>query len=562
MKIVAKIICLSLLALGHAQAQSATQAESKPNIILIVADDMGFSDLGCYGSEIKTPTLDQLGHQGLRLSQFYNGTRCCPSRSAILTGLYPHQAGIGHMTEDRGLAAYSGTLTNTCVTIPEVLKKNGYATGMTGKWHLIRHNRLDTTNPNWPTARGFDYFYGTIPGHGSLWDPKGLFLNKTPQKAEKGFFYTDAIADHAIEFIDISTAAKKPFFLYMPFTAPHYPLHAREKTINQYEDTYKIGWDAIRQQRYEGLKKEGILKAETKLSPRDPASPAWDKEEHKRWQAHRMQVFAAMVQEMDEAIGHVIEKLKTNKQFDNTLIVFISDNGGSNEGHLNNTIERLNKPWKSSMFPDKTLDGHPVMPGDFTNLYLGPDNTYGSYGISWANVSNAPFRRHKSWLHEGGISAPCIVHWPAKIKKPAIQHAPAHVIDLMPTFLEASQSTYPTQYKGNAITALEGKSLFAKDLDKDRGIGWEHEGNRAYRIGPWKIVSEYPGSWKTFYPYPEQGEWELYNMDNDRTELNNLAKKHPEILAKLVKEYQQWSKRLGVIDWKTLQKKHPVESIQ
>lgn len=543
--------CIPMLAWGK-----------KPNIILIVADDMGYSDIGCYGSEIKTPTIDALAANGVRFSQFYNSTRCCPTRASLLTGLYPHQAGIGHMTEDRKIPSYQGTLTRNSLTIPELLKQNGYATGMTGKWHLIQGNKLDPNHRNWPNNRGFEYFFGTIPGHGSQWAPKGLFLNQTPIAPKKGFFYTDAIAEHAIKFIDQSIGKKKPFFLYMPFTAPHYPLHAREKTINSYETTYRVGWDVIRKNRMQRLRSSGLLPKETSLSPRDPASLPWSEEPHKRWQSHRMQVYAAMVDEMDQAIARVINRLKKKNQYSNTLIVFISDNGGSNEGHLNNTIERLNKPWKSSMFPEKTHDGHPVMPGDFPNLFLGPENTYGSYGIKWANVSNTPFRRHKSWLHEGGISSPAIIHWPDKIKSPAISHAPAHVIDILPTFLAASGTSYPDENPAEAIQKTEGLNLLSNDPDSPRGIGWEHEGNRAFRLGKWKIVSEYPGSWKSFYPYKKQGRWELYNMETDRTELNDLSTTHPKILKKLTAGYKQWAEHAGVIPWKTLEKNHPVQSIQ
>lgn len=557
-----KAILTGLCSLSLALTGQA--ATDKPNIVFIVADDLGFSDLGCYGSEIHTPTLDSLAHSGMRFTQFYNGTRCCPSRASFLTGQYAHTAGIGHMTENRGLPAYQGDLSANVVTMAEVLKSSGYATGMTGKWHLTPHSKKGKSEHNWPNNRGFDYFFGTLPGHGSLWDPKGLFLNKEPIKAEKGFFYTDEIAAHSIKFIK-QNAGQKPFFLYVPFTAPHYPLHAREETINKYEGVYSKGWDQLREDRFVGLKKTGILSAATKLSPRDPASIPWEDSPHKRWQAHRMQVFAAMIDEMDQAIGQIVTTLKETKQYDNTLIVFISDNGGSNEGHLYNTIERLEKPWTSSMFPEKTLDGYPVMPGDFPNLYLGPDNTYGSYGIRWASVSNTPFRRHKSWVHEGGISTPCIMHWPAKLKQQKTSKHISHIIDLMPTFVDAAQATYPKTFNGKTIPAMEGLSLLPLIEDKElspRGIAWEHEGNRAYRKGKWKIVSEHPGSWKFFYPYKEEGKWELYDMENDRSELNNLATKHPEVLAELKADYDAWGKRVGVVPFAILERDHAVESTQ
>ncbi|BDS08563.1 sulfatase [Oceaniferula spumae] len=555
-----KFLALGTLVFGSPLCQAA----GKPNILFIVADDLGFSDLHCYGGEIETPNLDALAQNGVKFSQFYNGTRCCPSRASFLTGLYAHQAGIGHMTEDRKLPAYRGNLSKNAVTMAEVLRTAGYRTGMVGKWHLTPFVKPGQPDGNWPNNRGFDFFYGTLPGHGSLWDPKGLYENNTPISAGKNYFYTDAIAEKSIQFI--KTRQDKPFFLYVPFTAPHYPLHAREKTIQKYRKTYQVGWDKIRQQRHARLIAQGLIPKSTKLAPRDPASIPWEDEKNQRWQAHRMQVFAAMVDEMDQAIGKIIATLKQTGQFENTLIVFISDNGGSNEGHLNNTIERLHKPWTSGMIPKKSPAGKPVVPGDIPNLDLGPATTYGSYGPRWASVSNSPFRRHKSWVHEGGIATPCIMHWPEKLTSyGTVANDLTHITDLMPTFVAAANASYPTKFNGHLIPPMEGQSLLPTltgNKVEVREVAWEHEGNRAYRIGSWKIVSEFPGSWSSMYPYKNKGQWELYNLATDRSEINNLAKTHPKKLQQMIIKYNAWAKRVKVVEWSQLEKNHPVESTQ
>lgn len=529
----------------------AEETSSPPSIVLIVADDLGYSDLGCYGSEIRTPNLDRLAERGLRFSQFYNATRCCPSRACLLTGLYPHQAGMGHMPYDAGEPGYQGDLRTDTPTIADQLKQAGYFTAMTGKWHVTRHSKPDASSYNWPVQRGFDEFFGTLPGHGSLWDPAGLMRNNEPIQAEEGFFYTDAIADHAVQFIQ--QAGDRPILLYVPFTAPHYPLHARQETIDSYDGAYDIGWDEIRRRRHETLIEHGILPEGTELAPRDPASVPWEDEPYQAWQAHRMQVFAAMVTEMDAAIGRIVAELRRTGRLENTLLVFLSDNGGSNEGHLHNTIERMKKPWKSSVIPTTTFDGQPVRPGDWPGVALGGPDTYGSYGPRWANVSNTPFRRHKSWLHEGGISTPCIVHWPDVIREASTTHSIAHLVDLAPTFMAAA---------GVENIKSEGMSLLPlmQEVDDtapfaEREIGWEHEGNRAYRKGRWKIVSEFPGTWATMYPYANEGRWELYDMEADRTELHDLAETHPEKLREMIALYEAWTERVDVVPWEDLEGK-------
>ena len=533
----------------------ATPASARPNIILILADDLGYSDLGCYGGEIHTPNLDRLAEGGLRFERFYNAGRCCPTRASLLTGLFPHQAGIGHMNYDAGEPGYRGDLNRDTATISEALKAGGYTTGMAGKWHVTPHTRPDSDRSNWPRQRGFDHFYGTLPGHGSLWNPAGLYLENEPIDASgDDYFYTDAIADHASGFIKKSAEGKAPFFLYVAFTAPHYPLHAREGTIAKYDGVYDAGWDTLREKRFARLKRLGLLPDHARLPPRDEGSIPWEDDPNQKWQAHRMQVFAAMVDEMDQAIGRILDTLKTTGTADNTVVVFLSDNGGSPEGHLNNTIERLEKPWKSAVIPKATPDGKPVTPGDIPGLKLGGAHTYGSYGLRWSSLSNTPFRRHKAWMHEGGIASPCIVSWPGHIAEPGrITREAGHIIDLMPTFLELANAAHPKQK-----TPLAGTSLLpvldAKPLGRET-LGWEHEGNRAFRSGKWKLVSEFPGTWKFFYPYKKKGAWELYNLDADPTELHDLAPSRPEKVEQLETLYENWRQEALVVPWEKLEKK-------
>ena len=531
--------------------ESSTVA--KPNIVLIVADDLGYSDLGCYGGEIQTPNIDRLAKEGLRFSQFYNGTRCCPSRASLLTGLYAHQAGVGHMTSDRGRPGYRGNLSQNSVTIAEALKSGGYKTMMAGKWHLTSHWKDNSNKDSWPCQRGFDGFYGTLPGHGSLWDPAGLVEQNEFVRAEGDYYYTEAISEKCSQWIKRSAGTDEPFFMYVAYTAPHYPLHARQEYIDKYKDTFKVGWDRLRKRRYEKLLAMGLIDKSCELSPRDEQCPPWEDEEYQDWQAHRMAVYAAMVEQMDVGVGVIVDTLRRTGQLDNTLLMFVSDNGASPEGHLNNTVERLEVPWSSSLIPQKTRDGREVVAGDWPNQLIGDDTTYGSYGVKWANVSNAPFRNHKSWVHEGGIATPMIVHWPnSKLDKGSITKQPAHIVDIMTTCLDAAKVNYPGRYNGNDIIAAEGTSLlgvFEGEEIIGRTICWEHEGNRAIRKGKWKLVSEYPGSWASVREYKNKGKWELYDIERDRTEMHDLAMTHTDKVKELSAQWQQWADRCNVIDW-------------
>lgn len=394
-----------------------------------------------------------------------------------------------------------------------------------------------------------------MPGHGSLWDPAGLIEQNSFVKPDGDYYYTEAISQKCVDWIKESPS-DEPFFMYVAYTAPHYPLHARKKYIDKYDDTYKPGWDKLRRSRYEKMLKMGIVDFSHRLSPRDELSLPWEDEPHKDWQAHRMAVYSAMVEQMDIGIGDIVKSLKQTDQLDNTLIIFFSDNGASPEGHLNNTIERENLPWESSLIPDKTRDGRDVKPGDWPDVPIGDDTTYGSYGVKWANLSNTPFRNHKSWMHEGGISTPMIVHWPSRVHAGGIiTKQVAHIIDLMPTCIEAAKAHYPELYKGHQITEFQGISLipaFTGLTSIDRTICWEHEGNRSIRRGKWKLVSEYPGSWSSVRSYPTKGKWELYDMNTDRTEMDDLAGQMPELVKELSQQWQSWADSSDVVSWKEL----------
>lgn len=542
---------------GH---KNNAEVAGKPNIILIMVDDLGFSDLGCYGGEIETPNIDGMAKNGIRFSQFYNGARCCPSRASLLTGLYAQQAGVGHMIEDKGYPGYSGDLSTNAVTIAEVLKEAGYMTSMAGKWHVTKYTKEGQSEDNHPTKRGFDRFYGTIPGHGSLWDPYGLKDGDNFIKAEgKDYYYTEAITAHAIENIQEANDKNIPFFLYVAYTAPHYPLHARQEIIDKYKGRFADGWDKLRYNRYQKLIEEGLIDSHSQLSPRDEQSIPWEEEPQKEWQQNRMETYAAMVDHVDQGVGDILNKLRQLGQLDNTLVMFFSDNGGSAEGHRDGLIERWGTPWADSLIPEYTREGKKVRAGDFPDLKLGPDYTYGSYGVRWANVSNTPFRQHKSWVHEGGISSPLILFWPNGFQeRNTIRHDILHIIDIMPTCLEISGAQYPESFKGNEIIPFQGESILTsiqnrKD-DGDRTLFWEHEGNRAIRKGKWKLVSEYPGTWSTVRAYKKKGEWELYNMEIDRTEMNDLSGQQPDLVKELSKEWQQWANRSRVIPWDSIQK--------
>jgi arylsulfatase len=495
-----------------------------PNVVIVLADDMGFSDLGCYGGEIRTPNLDALAANGLRFTQFYNTARCCPTRAALLTGLYSHQAGMGHMTEDKGGDGYRGDLNTHCVTIAEALKPAGYRAYAVGKWHVTKHTGPNGPKDNWPLQRGFDRYYGTLNGAGNYFGPDTLTRDNAridsahdPEYKPERFYYTDAITDHAIRFVadHQKQSPEKPFFLYVAYTAAHWPLHAPDEEIAKYHGRYDGGYEPVRKARFEREQKLGLIDPKWDLSPQ---AGDWTRVTHQPWEARRMEVYAAMVSRMDQGIGRIVAQLRESGRLDDTLFLFLQDNGACAE-----VIHR----------------GAGKEP---TDRMPGPADTFLSYGKEWANVSNTPFREYKHWVHEGGISTPLIVHWPAHVKDHGtLRQQPGHLVDLMATCLEVSGAKYPERFKDQPVTPLEGRSLIPafdnRPVERD-AIYWEHEGNRAVRQGQWKLVAKNPG-----------GRWELYDTAADRTELHDLAAAQPERVRDLSAKWEAWARRANVLPW-------------
>ncbi len=528
------VIVISCLCLTWAHAQE------RPNIILILADDLGYSDLGCYGGEIHTPNIDQLAGGGLRMTQLYNTARCCPTRASLLTGLYPHQAGLGFMTADNGKPGYRGFLTDRSVTVPSLLKKAGYQTYMSGKWHLRGEGDPDCT----PINRGFDEFYGHYKAFASFWRPE-LFIRlpedrPQPKYDPNNFYATDAITDYALKFIDQSRKTDKPYFLYLAYNAPHFPLHAPKEAIDKYISVYEKGWDAIRKERYQRMLKLGIIKESFELSPRghvpkvpnrnrnspyyDKQIPAWNDlgEDRRKDLTRRMATYAAMVEILDRNVGRVMNDLKNHAELNDTLLVFLSDNGACSE-------------WDPYGFDNNPYPTNKLYAGAEL-AKMGQRNSFHSYGTGWANACNTPFRLYKHYNHEGGISAPMIIHWPKGMKRRGeLDRQPAHVIDVSATILDVGQAEYPDKWKEKPIIPLAGKSLMPVlkgETLAERPIFFEHEGNRALRLGKWKIV------WTNFTK-----KWELYDIETDRTEMNNLAERYPGKINKMDKMWNEWAER-------------------
>ena len=549
-----------LVSVGAARAPAAP-SPTRPNIVVIVADDLGFSDIGCYGGEVRTPHLDRLAAGGVRFKQFYNMSRCCPTRAALLTGLYPHQAGVGAMCQDLGTPSYRGELNDRCVTIAEALGQAGYDTAMVGKWHLsnltvsdmgdaakrVLNFEVDApispggSTRSWPVNRGFRQMWGTIVGVNNFYDPWSLVHNETPIRTPKDFYYTDFITSKSVELIEEfgNKKDRKPFFLYVAHSAPHWPIQAREADIKKYEDVYRKGWEKLRAERYDRLVRLGIIPPQWKLAPRESDQPKrspvvpWENAEHRDWEVRRMATYAAMIDSMDQGIGKIVAKLEDLGISDNTLILFMSDNGGC--------AENVQPNWYD--IPTKTRDGRAIHIGnDDKSVLAGPEESFMSYGPAWANVSNTPFRSFKHFAYEGGIATPLIVHWPARIqRKGELEEQVGHVIDILPTCLEAAGVAYPRTFKEREIQPVEGVSLLQAmqgTARSERGpLFWEHEGSRAVRVGQWKLVAS-------------RGQpWQLFDMKADRTELTDLASEEPERVRAMLKLYDEWAQRCGVQPW-------------
>ena len=514
MRIAGTIVCVVGLT-----AISLAAAASTPNVLVILADDMGYSDLGCYGGEIATPNLDALAAGGIRYTQFYNTARCWPTRAALLTGYYAQQVGFDMLPgvagrKPRQRPAWARLL-------PDYLRPFGYRSYHSGKWHLDGS----------PVRCGFDRSYALLdfdrnfgPQHHTL-DDQPL----PPVQRDSGYYSTVAIADYAIEFLHehAERHPDQPFFQYLAFTVPHFPLQSLPEDIARYEDKYRVGWDAIRRSRSQRIKQ--MLRLPGKLSALEPeVGPpykfararqqlgsaevwreiSWDQltAEQQDFQAAKMAIHAAMVECMDREIGRVIAQLRKTNAYENTLVLFLSDNGASAEIMIRG-------------------DGHdPTAP-------LGASGTYLCLGPGWSSAANTPFRRHKTWVHEGGIATPLIVHWPAGIAAAGeLRHAIGHVIDLAPTILRLAGGSWPTEFDGTSVPDTPGRDLaetFDRDTELDRdSLWWLHEGNRAIRRGKWKLVAA------------RDQQWELYDLARDRSETSDLAAKYPEKVKELASDWQ------------------------
>lgn len=492
-------------------AQQRSTLPQPPNILIIMADDMGYSDIGCYGGEVRTPHLDQLAQNGLRFRQFYNAARCCPTRAALLTGRYPHEAGMAEMVHPLKAplptpGPYQGYL-NDSPTLAEQFRKAGYGTYMSGKWHV------GEKPAHWPRKRGFDRYFGLISGASSYFEllergSRQIVLDDDPwEPPAQGFYMTDATTDFAQQFLKEHSAnqPQKPFLLYMAYTAPHWPLHALPEDIARYEKQYDEGWDKLRQTRFERMKALGVLTAKHELSERPADLPAWEDVPNKAEWSRKMAVYAAMIDRMDQGIGRIVAQLKASGKLDNTLILFLSDNGGC---HENIEGRKLNDP----------------------SVPIGARGSYVAYDAPWAYASNTPFRKFKSWAHEGGIATPLIVHWPARLKaKGAFTDQVGYVADLLPTCLEAAG--LPPSGSGESLL----QAFLSPQKTRSRTLFWEHFGNKAIRQGDWKLV----------YGKPEN-EWELYNLRTDPTERQNLAAAQPKRVASLRAAYTKWADQVGI----------------
>jgi len=520
------LVVLFLTGTGYKNIPKPEPPTGRPNIVLIMADDMGFSDIGCYGSEIHTPNIDRLAKEGIRFREMYNNAFCSPTRASLMTGLFPHEAGMGVLADSkiRPPGAYEGYLNNQCVTIAEILDQYGYYTALSGKWHL------GEMRPHWPTDRGFDNYFGLISGAANYYNIKKtkapnvirhMALNDQPfTPPDSGFYMTNAITDYAVKVLNEQKQQTKPYFLYVAFTAPHWPLHALPEDIAKYKGKYSLGWDSLRIQRYKKQLAMGLFNGEVKMSPRDPEVQEWNNlsPKQKEDMAAKMEVYAAQIDRMDQGIGKILDAIEATGKKDNTIVIFLSDNGACAEGGIWGFDNRKN------------------------GLPPGGVDSYMSYGQSWANASNTPFRYYKKWLHEGGISTPLIIRWPSKIsaqRDGKLVNQVCHVVDIVPTILDVAGAKYPTDYKGNKIQPLDGQSLLPEiekgRMQPHRPIFWAVNGHKAILVGKYKLDA-----------VSDTAPWELYDIEKDRSELNDLASKHPDKVKELAAMWNAWADRVGV----------------
>ncbi|MDR1865830.1 MAG: arylsulfatase [Bacteroidales bacterium] len=518
--------CLPLTTLAvsvNACSSADPEKAEKPNILIILADDMGYSDVGCYGGEVETPNIDRLAQNGLRYRQFYNCARSCPTRAALLTGLYPHQAGMGWMTvADMQRPEYQGYLNDRCVTIGDVMQTSGYGTYMVGKWHVSgeRQNKA-LIKDNWPLRRGFDRFYGIVRGASNYFNVNYVYDNEEGQSPDDGtFYFTHAISDSATAFVTRHDYRQAPLFMYVAYTAAHWPLHALQKDIDKYVERYKKGWDVLREERFARQQKMGLFGKDAVLSPRDEAVAAWDSISPEQQQEFvmRMAIYAAQIDAMDQGIGRIVQSLKDRGQLDNTLIMFLSDNGACAE----------------------------FVSGGQRKAVDGKADTHESYRINWANLSSTPYREYKHFTNEGGIATPLIVHYPNGVSKKlnnTFVDEYGHLIDLMATCADAGKAVYPATYRGREITPMQGVSLipnFSGNRTNRGATYWEHEANIAMRDGKWKIVAKTPE--RTSF---DNASIKLYDMEADPTEMHDLSQTHPDRVKQMFEAWDKWAKSIG-----------------
>ena len=593
-----------VLSVGISTLQAATP--EKPNVIVILADDLGFSDLGCYGSEIETPRLDALAQGGVKMSQFYNAARCCPSRASLMTGLYPHQAGVGFMTYGDWGPGYEGSLSESGVTMAELLKTQGYATFGIGKWHIAAHS-----NPpahSLPENRGFDRstmvrthidsYWKVLSGCDVFQDGKLLIKGDNevtdlmnPYQPEKEFYITEYFTDVALDYVGGAIEEKKPFFLYLAYNAPHFPLEAPDETIEKYEKLQKdpewikefgAGWDAMREKKLERQKQLGVVPAGQTLpvvknfnnrsimnglqtGTEHIALPKWGDlpADVQREMVFRRAIYNAQIDNMDENIGRLVDYLKTQGAYENTLILFMSDNGSSGEmGVFGTHFEGGKYDWTEGRFEKgefipggkqekdawatrDRVGGKGYSKANY-DVWKKESGWATSQGQGWAAYSNAPFKKFKKFAHEGGIASPLIAHWPKGLKQRGVVKTQGayHFIDVMPTVLEAAGVQYPSSFHGKPRVPLEGQSMLcylnsSKETSPERSLFWQHETHAAVRAGKWKIVTD-----------DDRGTpivWELYDMSKDRSESNDLAAQFPEVVEKLGSEWLAFAQRANVV---------------
>lgn len=519
------LAALTYVALSGCNSNTSMES-TRPNIILIMADDMGFSDLGFMGSGIQTPNIDRLAEHGLLFNHFYNTGRCCPTRASLLSGQYAHNTGLGWMTvSNLGFPGYTGDMNMQSITIAQALKPAGYTSYMTGKLHIVYDEYMKPEGPkhNWPLQRGFDKFYGHLAGGGGYFNPSTLTYNNERIEVPEGFYLTRAVTDSTVSFIQQHLDQKKddPFFFYVAYYAPHRPLHALQSDVAKYRGAFMDGWDSQREKRYEALIESGIIDSSWSLTTREEKVPEWESledDEKKVWDA-LMAAYAAQIDRMDQGIGEIISVLEKKGELENTLIIFLSDNGGCAEPQgVRLSVDQIDQ--------------------------VGNENPAQSYRTQWANVSNTPFREYKHYSHEGGIATPLIIHWPDEIQnRGEITAQVGHVIDMMPTILEVAGAEYPEEMNGHKLNPVQGRSLLPAVMGREferEPLFFEHHSNRAVILGDWKLVSE--GNNKE----PYVGDWELYNLKADRTETNNLIDKFPDKAVELKELWDNWAKENNV----------------